>query len=196
MLGDVEASYAQDDMTTKYVKEDGEVDYSKFVYRKATIKVGDVSAYDYFNKESNVYKMLSVANELMFAYSTDTGCLNTYMGYVVSPYKTSFVSEFEYAAQYAVLKGAGSYVVCATDYGWHIIYVSMVCDAAEIYEGGFIADDIKKEGTFSNLFYEYIKSSTASTYTTDAQNNVMNAYVSSATYYQEAYQDLLDLDKA
>lgn len=198
--GDKNSGVASGNFTNFYGSNyvvNGETNYKNFLYYEGKVNLTNTSRSQYFYKEGNdTYAAVSAVNELMFAYSTDPGCLNTYMGYVVSPYKTSFVSEFEYAAQYAVLKGAGSYVVCATDYGWHIIYVSMVCDAAEIYEGGFIADDVEKEGTFSNLFYEYIKSSTASTYTTDAQNNVMNAYVSSATYYQEAYQDLLDLDKA
>ncbi len=177
-------------------KEKGVVDYSKFIYYAGKVNLTNTNRSDFFYAENNdAYKALSAVNELMFAYSTDTGCLNTYMGYVVSPYKTNFVSEFEYAAQYAVKQGVGAYVVAPSDYGWHIIYTAFVYDAADgdVY-GGFKAEDVEKEGTFSNLFYESLKSTSATNYTTDVQNTVLNAYKSSATRFVSRYQDLLDLD--
>lgn len=180
---------------TVYTK-DGVVDYSKFLYYTGKVNLTNTSRSDFFYAENNdAYKALSAVNELMFAYSTDTGCLNTYMGYVVSPYKTDFVSEFEYAAQYAVQQGVGSYVVAPSDFGWHIIYTAFVYDAddGDVY-GGFKADDVDKEGTFSNLFYESLKSTSATNYATDAQNAVLNAYKTSATRYVSRYQDLLDLE--
>ena len=173
----------------------GVVDYSKFIYYTGKVELTNTERSQYFYKENNdSYAALSAVNELMFAYSTDPGCLNSYMGYVVSPYKTSFVSEFEYAAQYAVKQGVGSYVVAPSDYGWHIIYVAFVYDAddGDVY-GGFNVEDVEKEGTFSNLFYESLKSTSATNYTTDAQNAVLNEYKTSATRFVSRYQDLLDL---
>jgi hypothetical protein len=148
----------------------------------------------------------------MFAYSTDPGCLNTYYGYSVSPYGTKFVKEFEYAAQEAVKGGVGTYVVCATDYGWHIIFASYVFEGGEVYP---VADckicedkdectgyhheeavgETKVEGSFSNLFYESLKSTVANTTSTEVQNNVLNRYNNddSVTLYKDRYQDLLDL---
>ena len=130
----------------------------------------------------------------MFAYSTDTGCLNTYMGYAVSPYQTNFVPEFEYAAQYAVSKGVGSYVVCATDYGWHIIYVSFVYGEGDVY-GGYKTSEKEKEGSFSNLFYESLKATTSSNYSNEIQSNVLNVYNNdgNVTLFKSRYQDLLDM---
>lgn len=185
--------------SNEYVdKNTDKVNYQNFMYYAGVVEgVKDVPAKDYFKKDSLSYKVLSAVNELMFAYSTDTGCLNTYMGYAVSPYKTNFVPEFEYAAQYAIkYGGVGSYVVCATDYGWHIIYVSFVYGDGEVY-GGFNWDERETEGTFSNLFYESLKSKAASTYTNEIQSNVLNKYNNDACVelITKHYKDLLELDE-
>jgi len=194
------SSYEKDSDDTVYTDKKGKVDYSKFMYYKGTTDLGAVSAKDYFNEDSNVYKAISAVNELMFAYSTDPGCLNTYYGYSVSPYGTNFVKEFEYAAQEAVKGGVGTYVVCATDYGWHIVYASYVFSAdGEVY-GGYnhteAVGENKVEGSFSNLFYEALKSTATSSYSTEIQNSVLNRYNNdeSVKLYKSRYQDLLDLE--
>jgi parvulin-like peptidyl-prolyl isomerase len=177
------------------------VDYSKFIYYEGKVALGNTNPADYFNAKkgeiaNDSYLALSAVNELMFAYSTDPGCLNSYMGYAVSPYKTDFVPEFEYAAQYAVAQGVGTYVVAPSDYGWHIIYVTFVYDAGEVY-GGVNVEDIKNEneGTFSYLFYESLKSTTATNYTTEVENTVIKVYKGAGVRNMEAYEDLLELDK-
>ena len=88
--------YGTEDATKEYdTNNDGEVDsYGNFVKYVGKVNGIDTAPANYFNKESKGYKALSAVNELMFAYSTDTGCLNTYMGYAVSPYGTDFVPEF------------------------------------------------------------------------------------------------------
>ncbi len=188
------AAYEKDKADTVYTDAKDKVDYSKFIYYKGTTNLGTVAAKDYFKQDNNIYKAVSAVNELMFAYSTDTGCLNTYFGYAVSPYKTNFVKEFEYAAQEAVKGGAGTYVVCATDYGWHIVYASFVYSAGDVY-GGYVEGDKDVEGSFSNLFYESVKSSAAQNYSTEKQNEVLNRYKEDgATLYKSRYQDLLDMD--
>ncbi len=181
--------------TDEYIKADNTTDYSKFMYYEGKVELTNTSASDYFKAEDNdAYKALSAVNELMFAYSTDTGCLNTYMGYAVNPIKTSFVPEFEYAAQYAVAQGVGSYVVCLTDYGWHIIYTTFVYDGGEVY-GGYNAAEKEVEGTFSYLFYESLKATTATTYTNELQNKVLNQFNndSCVTRFEKRYKDLLEL---
>ena len=194
VLGANKASGNFNENYGKNYKKDGEVDYNAFIYYQGKVDLTQKSASDFFNPTADSYKALSAVNELMFAYSTDTGCLNTYMGYVVSPYKTDFVPEFEYAAQKAVQGGVGSYVVCPSDYGWHVIYTSFAYNGGDVY-GGFNKDEKETEGTFSYMFYESLKSSAASNYTTEKENAVLNQYKTSATYYTERYQDLLDLDK-
>ena len=185
----------------EYYTADGIVDYSKFMYYEGAVTLSNTNAADFFNAEKNgvkndAYAALSAVNELMFAYSTDTGCLNTYMGYVVSPYKTSYVPEFEYAAQYAIKKGVGTYVVCGTDYGWHIIYVSFVYDAEDVY-GGYNPAEKEIEGTFSNLFYESLKSTTATTHSSEVQSSVLNKYNNdrSVELFKDTYKDLLEMDQ-
>ncbi|MBR2441712.1 MAG: hypothetical protein IKB20_01375 [Clostridia bacterium] len=189
--------------TTQYKKADGKYDYSKFVYYEGQVNFTETpTAAGFFNAETQQYKVLSAVNELMFAYSTDTGCLNTYMGYSVSPYGTQFVKEFEYAAQQVVKNGVGSYMVCATDYGWHIIYCSFAYKAGyigtegDVY-GGYVETDKDVEGTFSNLFYESVKESAYNNYANEKQNKVLLEFNNDTTVtrFQKRYQDLLDLDK-
>lgn len=182
-------------LTTKF-SVDGKVDYSKFMYYEGQVNFTNTpKASDYFNPNSESYKALSAVNELMFAYSTDTGCLNTYMGYAVSPYGTDFVPEFEYAAQYAVKKGVGSYVVCATDYGWHIVYTTFAYKTGDVY-GGYVAAEKDVEGTFSNMFYESLKTSLSNNHANETQSSVLNQYDNDdcVTRYESRYKDLLSLD--
>jgi hypothetical protein len=172
-------------------------DYSKFIYSVGKANF-DFETKDYFNPESTGYKVLSAVNELMFAYSTDPGCLNTYMGYVVQAYKTNFVSEFEYASQYVVEQGVGSYAVVPSEYGWHIIYCSYKFDGGEVYGGYNHAEatgDNKVEGSFSNMFYESLKATSAANYANAVQSAVLNEYKSAVELFTKRYQDLLDLDK-
>ncbi len=197
-------SYNKDNL---YIKDNSgkitdEVDYSKFIYRQGKVNMGGENAWtaaDHFNPDSVSYKVLSVVNEIMFAYSTDTGCLNTYLGYAVSPYGTDFVPEFEYAAQEVVKAGVGSYIVCATDYGWHIVYCSFVYgENGDVY-GGYkhaqATGDTKVEGSFSNLFYESLKTTAVSNYTKEIQSNILTKYDNddSVKRYKSRYKDLLEL---
>ena len=79
-------------------------------------------------------------NDLLFAFSTDAGSLNTYKGYLVKPVPESgesetYVQEFADAAR-ELLKdeyGAGSYIVVGTDYGYHILFKSLTLKAGEGY---------------------------------------------------------------
>lgn len=177
-------------------EDDTFADYSQFVYYSGKVDVGEVTAANYFNPETKGYKAAASFNELMFAYSTDTGCLNTYMGYVVSPFKTNYVPEFEYAAQWAVAQGAGTYVVCPSTYGWHIIYVTYAYTTEDVY-GGYNAVDAAVEGTFSNLYAEAMKEQYSADYATDEQNRLVLEYDNETCVVrnQKTYQDLLDLDK-
>ena len=195
--GAEKTGYVKDGKYT--LSENGKFDYSEFLYYEGKVTLKDTKHKDYFVKGTDSYTAVSVINELMFAYSSDTGNLNKYMGYTVSPYKTSYVSEFEYAAQYAIRAGAGTYVVCPSDYGWHVIYVSFVYDEGEVYENGFNWNEREEEGTFSYLFYESLKSdsSSSSSYASMIQNQILGKYNTDTcvTLYENRYKDLLSLDK-
>lgn len=193
--GSKKSAYVTD--ADKYtVDNKGKFDYSQFVYYEGKVTLNDTATSDYFVKGKDAYTAVSVINELTFAYSTDTGLFNKYMGYTVSPYKTSYMAEFEYAAQYAIKKGVGTYVVCPTDYGWHVIYVSFVYDkVGEVYN--FDWAQIDEEGSFSNLYYESLKSSNADTYTNLIQTRILGEYKKDecVTLHKNRYKDLLSLDK-
>ena len=136
----------------------------------------------------------------MFAYTTDTAALNTYYGYSIETQQeaTDYVAEFEYAAQYLINDsnyGTGSYCVVATDYGWHLIYVTLTYDGGLVYENGFVYADRNEKGTFSYYFYQSMKSSVISSYTEEKQNDLLNALEEvSVTLYEDRYSDLTSID--
>ncbi|MDE7297148.1 MAG: hypothetical protein K2N84_07790 [Clostridia bacterium] len=173
---------------------EGKVDYSSFVYYEGKVDIADYDVDKIFVSGTDENKAFSIVNELSFAYNTDTAGLNPYYGYSVVTGKTSFVSEFEYAAQKACSQGAGSYVVAPSDYGWHIIYCTFVFDKDTPFM--FKADEMTTEGTFSYNFYEAMKSSVVETYSSNQQAEILSAYSNSTctTVYEDRYSDLFELD--
>ncbi len=179
-----------------------EYDYSMMVYYKGQVNgLENTTAADLLEKGSASYTALSAFNDLMFAYSTDTGCLNTYLGYSIAAkgYSTTYVAEFEYAAQEALqdaLKNGypGRVYVVLTDYGWHIIYVTMQLPEGSVY-GGFNYDERTTEGTFSYYFYQTLKDEVSSSYTTDMQNRVIELLNndSNVKLFKSRYKDLTNL---
>lgn len=180
--------------------ENGKVDYEKFIYAYGKIDFSEYSASDLMNPESDSYKIMSAVSELQYAYTTDTSVLSEYVGYSVSAYSTDYVAEFEYACQKAIDMGVGTFMVVATDYGWHIIYVTYVLDAPESdgYVYGPVPDwsRINTEGTFENLFYEMLRSSALDTYTTECQSYLLQMLYDedlTVTLYKSRYSDLTSL---
>ncbi len=182
-----------DTVYTEIKNDEKIVDYSKFVYYQGQVTLTDQSADNYFNPNTDAYKALSAVNELMFAFSTDTGCLNKYMGYVVAADKTDFVSEFEYASQLVVKEGVGAYAVAPSDYGWHIIYCAYKYDGGAVYSG-FDATKVEEEGTFSKMFYESLKAKATTAKATDVQTEVLRQYKDATKLYEKTYKDLMELD--
>lgn len=97
----------------------------------------------------------------------------------------------------AVANGPGSFAVCAGDYGWHLIYVTFVFDNSgdATYKPVWTDEQIKKEGTFENLFFEWVKSSDLTDVSTTRRTKILNEFNkdTTVTKYQNRYQDLLDL---
>ena len=180
----------------KKVDDKDEVDYSLFLYATGNVTGLDFNRGDLLNSSTDQYKAMSAVNELQFAYTTDTSVLSQYAGYSVSAYDTSYIKEFEYAAKYAIQKGAGNFAVCAGDYGWHLIYVTYTFDGGDTYTPDW-ANNIETEGTFENLFYEWCKSNALADVSTNRREKIINEYYkdSTVTKYQKRYQDLLDLGK-
>ena len=181
-----------DKALSEYYNEDGTVNYSSFVYYEAKVnELSDFNANNVFVAGSDENNVMSMMNELSFAYNTDTAGLNSYLGYAISPNSTDYMKEFEYAAQKAVRGGAGTIVVVPTDYGWHIIYCTFTFAGNTPYT--FDWNEIEEEGTFSNLYYEALKSSNLTTYATDRQTGIINSYDNDTcvTVYEKRYQDLI-----
>ena len=65
-------------------------------------------------------------NELLFAFSTDSGSLNKYKGYVIKPENTDYVKTFGDAGKALLAEGGSSYKVVASDYGYHFMFFSEV----------------------------------------------------------------------
>ncbi len=89
------------------------------VYRKALVPANTVTEYD------------EKINELLFAFSTDSGSLNTYKGYVISPEpdfdgEQQWVDEFAAAGREILTMGGNSYIIVASDYGYHVMFYSEV----------------------------------------------------------------------
>ena len=201
------SNYNTNDFYKTDDKGDEVVDYDNFTYYKGKVNFTETqTAAGFFDETTQQYKALSAVNELMFAYSTDTGCLNTYMGYSVSPYGTNFVKEFEAAAQAVVADGVGSYAVCLTDFGWHIVYCSFSFNAEYMgadnqvygaYNHAEAVGDAKVEGSFSNLYYEYVKESAYTNYTSEVQNKALKKYDNETcvTRYEKRYKDLYNFNK-
>ncbi len=180
-----------------YYDKDGKVDYSQFVYYEGKVDFGkNFEAKDMFVAGTPENKAFSVINELSFAYNTDTAGLNSYLGYTITPEKTDFVPEFEFAAQRVCANGAGNYIIVPSDYGWHIIYCTfsfLKPDTNPFVD--YVPAEKDVEGSFSNLFYEAQKSAAVSSYASNKQTDIINSYAeSSATVHEERYADLSNLD--
>lgn len=77
-------------------------------------------------------------NDLLFAFSTDAGSLNTYQGYLISPEAEAdetetYVEEFAKAARDLLTMEDGSYIIVGTDFGYHILFKSVALEA----DGGY-----------------------------------------------------------
>ena len=82
-------------------------------------------------------------NELLFAFSTDGGSLNTYKGYVISPVpdgsnQETYMQEFADYGRKVINGeyGEKGYVMVATDYGYHVMFFS------EAYASGVVYDSL------------------------------------------------------
>ena len=173
---------------------DTEIDYSKLVYAsgKVTFADGKTSKNDMFVKTTDRYKAMSAVNELQYAYTTDTGVLSQYIGYSVSAYDTSYIKEFEYAAQQALREGVGSFKVCAGDYGWHLIYVTDAFNFNGGAEYEWNNANIDIDDTFENRFYNWLLDSTLSNETTIKRAEILKEFNTevAVTVYEDAYKDL------
>lgn len=137
----------------------------------ATIKnsIGENNIYKVVNKDrSAVSEYDEKINELLFAFSTDPGSLNTYKGYLVTPTpdvggSEKYVEEFAKAGRAFITEGLGgaSYVMVATDYGYHVMFFSQAITAKIDYPNltaylNSLGQDMGECATWSE-YLDYVK---------------------------------------
>ncbi len=178
-------------------------------------------------------------NELLFAFSTDSGSLNTYKGYSISPVpelgvKETYMQEFADAGRIllgmdtdvrddvldsSVTLGDKSYIMVATDYGYHIMFYSQVFDSSfdyqtlEEYLGAFCDkygkdtwqevlsdmidnwDNWDDKDHFLYTLFDSVASTKVNNELTNIQNRILNDYVYNdggyVVKYESRYAELL-----
>ena len=138
-------------------------------------------------------------NELMFAFSTDTGCLNKTYGYLSTPSNSDYVKEFANAARAVVTEGVGAYTVVATDYGYHIIICTNVISDPynpETDEAKFKADVLTED----TIAYKY-RNVKVNAVVDSEVSKIANKFISEAkgkettvSYNYGAFKDLVEKD--
>ncbi len=143
----------EDDYSARYsVLHEEKFTLDEFIEMMETYLYGSVQA-PVSSSNPSVYKKVNIAdaveeydakiNELLFAFSTDGGSLNTYKGYSSEPKpdagkNETYMQEFADAAREILGQGAdgnvitamgnNSYIMVATDYGYHVMFYSQVFD--------------------------------------------------------------------
>ena len=161
-------------------------------------------------------------NELLFAFSTDPGSLNTYKGYVIKPEpdganKEEYMQEFADAGRDLLKNGSDkSYIMVATDYGYHVMFYSQVFSNTDAnknlvdylntfeekeWEDEFdkmMADyaDYEYQDSYLYLLTDSVISTKVNNTMTTKQRKILNKYVySSDSYvvrYESRYADLFE----
>ena len=143
--------------------------------------------------------------DLKFAFSTDTGNFNNYLGYLFSPYTSEkqYVSAFYKACKEIVDAGsAGAFrLFMSKEYGLHIVLLTRITGAGanglenqydvETGKAAFIAD-LENEDSVAYKFKEAKKTLVENNYISKiAQSLIQNYSASAITYYEKTYSDLI-----
>ena len=188
----------------------------------------DKAIYKKVNFNGNVEEYDAKINELLFAFSTDPGSLNTYKGYEISPVPDAGKDE-KWTVNFAnagrellgftgTEYGKNSYIMVATDFGYHIMFYSEVFNktydyadldaylnafytkSANTWEEEFNAmingwDDWEDTDSFIYTLFNSISSTPVNNALTSVQNKLLNDYVysnnGSVVKYVDRYSDLL-----
>ena len=140
--------------------------------------------------------------DIKFAFSTDTGNFNKYLGYLYSPLTAAnnYVPEFVTACKTAIEGGAGSVVMFMSEsYGLHVL---MCTETAKDY--GMYADkdafkaDLAVKGSVAYNFKEANIALIESTYVSKAANTIIKSYIPEdgtdnkyVKHFKKVYKDLI-----
>ena len=158
----------------------------------ATIKTVANYSEEVFNK----------IEDLLFAFSTDPGCLGTEYGYLYSPYTNTYVEEFAAASKAVIAQGEGAYTVVVTDFGYHIILCTKVVSnpydveaADQATEKAKFVADLANEGSLAFNYREVKKDSIVSEKISKHIETEISPFLkdgsTAVTYFEKTYSDLI-----
>lgn len=193
-----------EDFITTYVTPNTGIDAKYFDEDDVNSTVGTLT--DYSNSE-RALQIRKNFNDLVFAFSTDTGSLNKEYGYSYSPLssETNYVAKFAAASRAVVEKGEGSYTIVVSEYGYHII----LCTKKVNNEAPYTIDESNlktvdaqfrkdiEDGNVDSLAYRFRKTKLDSLISIDIKAisqgkiNVSLNDGKSVTYFEKTYSDLI-----
>ncbi|MBQ8426317.1 MAG: hypothetical protein IJX16_00970 [Clostridia bacterium] len=212
------------DNVTEYNLNDFIALMENYVYGKSMTAVADTnpSIYKKVNATEALDEYDERINELLFAFSTDEGSLNTYKGYAIKPIpdgsnSEEYMQEFADAGRELLKMGDKSYIIAATDYGYHVMFYSEVFNDSYDYDNllsyletfdsskdwaqeftdmmANYEDYADKDGYLFLLTDSVISTEVTNTMT-DKQRKILNKYVYNentcgVVRYESRYADLL-----
>ncbi len=136
--------------------------------------------------------------DLKYAYSTDTGNLGKYLGYLYSPYtsESSYVQAFAAAAKEVASQGKGAYKMFASkEYGLHIVVCTEKASDYGQYatKDAFVAD-LDNADSFAARYKKASDDMVKSTYISKLATSLTTQYSNDAnvvTRFKKAYADLI-----
>ena len=136
---------AENGETAKYaIKSTDSIKLDEFISRMDEY-LGSATENNFYNMGDDVYgaktfdgeieELDAKINELLFAFSTDAGSLNTYKGYVIKPEvegtaTEQYVKTFGDAGRKLLTQNKDGYVIVASDYGYQVMFYSKVLSAS------------------------------------------------------------------
>lgn len=182
------------------------INFAEFYNTYVQELLGEAKYYEdgQFGKVEYSDELYDQFEDLLFAFSTDPGCLNKEYGYLYSQFTSekTYVEEFAKAAKMIVSEGVGAYTIVATDFGYHIMMCTRVVETPyEISDNGkaqFI-QDIETKGTLAYNYREVKKNAVVNTEISKFVDKQVNPYVDkdnkdgqyAVTLFKKAYSDLI-----
>ncbi len=136
----------------------------------------------------------SKIDDLIYAYNSDPGVFGVDFGYFIPD--DSFYEEFNTAANSLLGYGVGSYTICVTDYGYHIVYLTKVVSSDEITP--FVESEMNTEGTFSYNFATLFTETAKSGYFDERTTEIVDEYDTeeNVVVNEKVYEQMIDLFNA
>lgn len=136
----------------------------------------------------------SKIDDLIYAYNSDPGVFGVDYGYFVPD--DSFYEDFNTAANTLLGYGVGSYTICVTDYGYHIVYLTKVVSADEITS--FVESEMETEGTFSYNFATLFSETAKTGYFDERTTEIVDEYDTeeNVVINEKVYEELIAMFNA